>query len=188
MRRPDPVLVPIVALLMIVATGPAGQGQVQKSANTMSRAENASPPVANLNDVSWIAGNWRGEALGGVFEETWNAPLGDSMMGIFRLAKNGKVEFYELLTIVPLDHSLLLRLKHFSGEMVGWEEKEQTVDFPLVKLTEKEAYFDGLTFRLAGPDELHIFAVAESENGSQTELRFEARRVTGKAVAEDSRR
>ncbi|MGE5798156.1 MAG: DUF6265 family protein, partial [Ignavibacteria bacterium] len=38
-------------------------------------------------------------------------------------------------------------LKHFSKEFIGWEEKDKTVDFPLVRIGDKEVIFEGLTYK-----------------------------------------
>jgi hypothetical protein len=51
-------------------------------------------PKATLNDVSWISGHWKGEAFGGLTEEIWAPPFGNSMMGSFKLVENGIVSFY----------------------------------------------------------------------------------------------
>ena len=103
-------------------------------------------PKTSIEDISWISGNWSGEALGGQFEETWNAPMGGAMMGMFKLVIDEKVEFYELLTIVPKDDRLVLRLKHFDKGLVGWEEKDESVEFPLVSASPTKVVFNGLVF------------------------------------------
>lgn len=36
--------------------------------------------------------------------------------------------------------------KHFSSELAGWEEKDRTVDFPLVAASANELRFEGLVF------------------------------------------
>mgnify|MGYP003712231237 FL=1 len=62
---------------------------------TLQLSEGESSPKANLEDVSWIEGHWTGEAFGGIAEEIWSAPLGNSMMFVFRLVNDDKVSFYE---------------------------------------------------------------------------------------------
>lgn len=114
------------------------------------------PPSAKIDDVAWIAGRWRGEAMGGSFEETWNPPSGNSMIGMFKFIKDEKVQFYELLTIVEKDDSLLLRLKHFDEALVGWEDKDKSVEFPLVQLSDSQAIFDGLKFLKIDDSSMHI--------------------------------
>jgi hypothetical protein len=136
----------------------------------------AEPPAATIDDLAWIAGRWQGEALNGRFEETWNRPSGGTMVGMFKLVRDEGAAFYEILTIVPRGESLALRLKHFTADLVGWEEKDQAIEFPLVKLTDREAYFDGLTFRRIHDNAMDIFVVIQQPNGEASEVRFACRR------------
>ncbi len=52
-------------------------------------------PQATLQDIAWISGYWKGEAFGGITEEMWSNPLGNSMMFAFKLVVDDKVKFYE---------------------------------------------------------------------------------------------
>ena len=63
-------------------------------------------PSATLSDVSWLVGNWAGEAFGGKFEEAWNPPSAGSMVGFFKLLGDEDVAFYELLLLVEEEGSL----------------------------------------------------------------------------------
>jgi uncharacterized protein DUF6265 len=138
---------------------------------------NQSPP-ATIADMAWLAGNWTCEALGGVAEEIWSAPRNGGMMGMFRLIKNGSPVFYELLTLVEENGSLILRVKHFNPNMTGWEEKDKTIDFPLVAKEEGAVYFDGITFKRDGPDAAPIFlAIRSKKDGSVHEEAFRYTRV-----------
>lgn len=130
----------------------------------------------SIEDFAWIAGNWQGKAMGGQFEETWNAPSGGAMMGMFKFVENDKIGFYELLAIVPKDESIVLRLKHFDSQLAGWEEKNDSVEFPLISVTKTVAKFDGLAFTLLNPDRMDIVVVTQTGDKSQ-ELKFECHRV-----------
>jgi len=88
-----------------------------------------------LENISWISGNWKGEALGGIAEENWSKPSGGSMMASFKLIKDGKVLFYEIEIIREVENTLILQLKHFNNDLKGWETKDETVDFPLKEIT-----------------------------------------------------
>lgn len=134
-------------------------------------------PKASIDQLDWIAGHWKGDALGGQFEETWNPSKGGAMMGMFKQINDGKINFYELLTIVPKDDTLLLRLKHFKNDLVGWEEKEDSVEFPLVSISADEVKFDGLTFKKISSDEMHIVVLTKQKNGQEQKLKFECHRV-----------
>lgn len=140
--------------------------------NTLKLNATIGSPNAELKDVSWITGNWYGEALGGVTEEVWTAPLGGSMMGSFKLVIDGKVQFYELCTITEENGSLLLRIKHFNADLKGWEEKDNSEEFPLVKLEKNRAYFNQLTFERIGENELNIYVVFKDEGKEPVEMMF----------------
>ena len=139
--------------------------------NTLT-LEDKDSPAASINDVARIAGNWQGEALGGITEEIWTAPLGKSMMGSFKLVVNEIVQFYELCTITEENESLLLRIKHFDKDLKGWEEKDQSIEFPLVKIEKNKVYFDGLTFEKINEDELNIYVIFKDEGKEEVEMKF----------------
>ena len=81
------------------------------SQNTLKYNSSQDNVIANISDVSWIKGHWKGEAFGGIAEEVWTAPLGDSMMGSFKLVIDNKVSFYELCTISEENETLFFRIK-----------------------------------------------------------------------------
>lgn len=140
------------------------------SQNTMSLGDKSSP-LAKLSDVAWITGSWEGEAFGGQVQEVWTPPLGDSMMCAFKLVVNGKVQFYELCQIREEGGSLVLRLKHFNGDLKAWETKDETVDFPLVKLERDIAYFDGFTIKKVTEDSINMYVMIGKE-GEEKEIEF----------------
>ena len=167
----------LVLLAALALTAPvAAAAQVALSENTMKAAEGAPRPAATIADVGWLAGYWRGPGLGGDCEEIWSLPAGDRMQGIFTLSRDGALTFSEAMTLVEEEGSLVLKVKHFTPEFVAWEEKEDFVGFPLVKLGENEAWFRGLTFRRKGADELSIYIVLTSQ-GERTEHEIKLERV-----------
>jgi len=145
--------------------------------NTRRLESREAMPAARIADVSWIAGHWRGEAFGSMAEEVWSPPFGGSMMGMFKMVKDGAVAFYEFLTIVEESGSLVLRLKHFDAHLGGWEEKDASLEFPLVECASTEVFFDGQTFRREGDDSLAIFALLKQEDGQLHEEAFHFHRV-----------
>lgn len=145
--------------------------------NTMELSEGSESPEATIGQLAWLEGHWEAEALGGTAEEIWAAPKAGAMMGMFRAEKAGEITFYELFTIREVDSSLLLQVKHFNRDLTGWEEKDKTVDFPLVKLNEKEVWFDGLTMKMTDNDHLTVFVRSTNREGSESELAFFYRRV-----------
>ncbi|NER13624.1 hypothetical protein GWK08_09260 [Leptobacterium flavescens] len=146
--------------------------------NTMSLTEGQLSPKGSLSDISWIEGHWRGEAFDGITEEIWSPPLGNSMMCVFKLLVNGKVSFYETVIILEEKGTLILKLKHFDKDLKGWETKDETVDFPLVKVDGNRVFFDGLTFERVHKDEINVYVVLSS-NGKEEEVTFNYKRYSG---------
>lgn len=170
--RPSRPFVAIATLLLCSSLG----AQEPFTANTLKRAPDAPAPAATIDDVAWLAGSWAFEGLGGTGDEMWTEPAGGSMLGLFRLLQDGKPAFYELGTLDEVDGSLVLRIKHFNPDMSGWEEKAETVDFPLVAMSPEELAFEGLTFRRQGEDEFVAFLAFVSGDGSTREERVLYRR------------
>jgi len=163
----------IIPLLLCASLQCFGQDQ---SENILQFDSVAGSPEADLDAVSWIAGHWRGEALGGVAEEIWSPPLGGSMMASFKLVVDDQVKFYELETILEEGDTLILKLKHFSSSLHSWEEKDETVDFKLVKVTDDKIYFDGMTFENVSDEEMNVYLLIGSD-GAEQETKFNYRKV-----------
>lgn len=128
----------------------------------------------SIEDLAWLAGHWRGEGFGGQVEEIWSEPLGGTMMGTFRLVKDGEVQLYEIIVLVPEADGIALKVKHFSPEFRSWEEPEEAVVFPLLSVEGQSAAFDGLKIERDG-DRLEVRLHMRSEDGSKRweELSFE---------------
>ncbi len=146
-----------------------------KTPNTRSLKDGEKSPPGKLSELSWLVGHWIGEGLGGTVEEAWTPPMGGSMMGLFRLVRDEKLVFSEILFITEEDASLVLRLKHFDADFKGWEEKDVSVDFKLVKLGPDEAYFDGLTMRRLSDGTLQSFVAIKKKDGEISEAEFRYR-------------
>ena len=143
----------------------------QDLVNTLELRPDESSPTATLDQVSWIEGYWKGEAMGGQTEEIWSRPMGGSMMGSFKLVYEHEIQFYEIMTISEMDETLIMRLKHFHADLKGWEEKDQTVDFKLVKITPDKVFFDGLTFEKISETEMNVYVIFE-DDGKRSEGKF----------------
>lgn len=125
-----------------------------------------------LENIRWIAGNWKGEAFGGITEENWSEPSGGSMMATFKLINDGKVSFYEIETISEVNNSLLLRLKHFNNELKGWETKDETVDFPLIRVTKNKAIFEGMIFESVDENNMIVYVAIEQKDATVITIPF----------------
>lgn len=125
-----------------------------------------------LENIKWIAGNWKGEAFGGLTEENWSEPSGGSMMATFKLIDKGQVVFYEIEIIREIENSLILQLKHFENDLKGWETKDETVDFPLKEITSNKVIFEGMTFEKISDNEMTIYVDIHQDNGEVETVQF----------------
>ncbi len=142
----------------------------------MKFTDGMNSPKASLQEISWISGYWRGEAFGGTTEEIWSDPLGNSMMFSFKLVVDNEIQFYEVGGITENNSTLLLQLKHFHGDFKGWEKKDETIDFKLVKVEKDRVYFDEFTFEKISDNEINLYVVVHNKDGSSEEVKFNYKR------------
>jgi hypothetical protein len=137
-------------------------------------------------DLGWFAGAWEGALEGGRIEEHWSAPAGTNIMGMFRYVKDGKVTFYELMAIDQEAEGPVLRIKHFHGDLTGWEEKGEVIEFACVaaapgQITWSRAKGQGevkLSYR-SGPGKL-VAVLDQTDTGPRTTEEFAYTRIAGR--------
>lgn len=149
-----------------------------QAAETRTAPEGHVPPPASVAQLGWLAGIWTGEGIGGAkATEVYSPPGAGSLAGHFVQEDGaGGVRFFEIMQIAEADGSLVYRLKHFTEDLAGWEEKDEYVSFPLVAIEDRAVYFSGLTLRLDG-DALVSAVLVEQRDGSVQEYVFRYRRI-----------
>lgn len=119
----------MLLLLALLAAGAAAGG--------VGSAPGGKP---TLEDLGWLVGTWRGEGLGGEFEEHWTAATAGTMLGVFRLVMEGKIKVIEFTLIADEGERIAFRFKHFRPDYTTWEAN-RPLDFTLVSVSESEAVF-----------------------------------------------
>lgn len=119
---------------------------LQAFACAMLVAAGAARPFT-LADLDWIEGTWtssRTDASGvrTEAEEHWGAAIGESRLGWFRSVRDGRVRFYEFEVMRRDSLGVLVHVKHFDRDVRGWEAADSSSAFRLVRLGEREAYFE----------------------------------------------
>lgn len=140
-------------------------------------------PAATLEDMSWLLGSWAGTGIGGhPAGETFSYAGEGQMVGHFwQLDENGGVNFYELITVTQDGDSLVMRIKHFTGDLTGWEEKpgETALNFPLTKRSAEQWVFGPVTFDMPAPDRLDVSVLMRrNADGPDDMLNFSYTRVS----------
>ncbi|TLP76982.1 DUF6265 family protein [Maribacter sp. ACAM166] len=156
----------LVFILLLAATS------ILQAQNTISFEEGMTSPEATLTNIAWLTGHWKGEAFGGVTEEIWSPPAGGTMMFSFRLIADGVINFYEFGHILEKEGTLILQLKHFGGNLMGWEEKDKTVDFRLIKVENNKLYFDDFSIERISDQEINMYVVISEADDSENEVQF----------------
>ena len=152
-----------VAALIAFAVPESVCAQSLRTEHTYELDDPDSRPPATLEDVSWLAGSWSGEAFGSNFEAVWNPPSAGSMVGLWKLMDDGQVLFYEIMLIVEEEGSLSLKVKHFSENFTAWETKEDFVRFRFVKYEADAMHFQGLSFYRIDENTMNAFIVLKHE-------------------------
>jgi hypothetical protein len=121
---------------------------------------------AQLEDLAWLEGFWSGQVDGDEVDEVWTGASAGTMMGMFRCIREGKVRFYEFMTITKDSEHTELTIKHFDPALVGWEEKDDAVRSVLTECSAKHAVFH------QSSDDKQVWLVYESLDGSRLRIYF----------------
>lgn len=151
MRRVYLSLGIVTAMISIPLIGHSGE-----SASAVGKRKAGPPHVA---DLAWIAGDWVREDGENKLQELWSKPEGDSMAGMFRWIKRGKVWIYELMTIREEEGSLVFRFRHFDNDMTAWEPKAEPNTYKLLSLGDREVIFEN-----PDNDKLHRYELSSPDD------------------------
>jgi hypothetical protein len=151
-----PPRVLLAGLLSVVLLSPA---------HAQAPIGDAPPAKATISQLSFIAGPWTGMLGDRTIEQHWSAPLGNSMVAMYRNVQDGQARLYELLVIEQDGEGIALRIKHFApgAGLVGRQAKDEAVTHKLVRVEEQMAVFEGtgenparVTFTRTSPEALSI--------------------------------
>jgi hypothetical protein len=84
-----------------------------------------------LQPLAFLSGRWTSDSSEGKEEEYWSQATGRSMVGTFRVLKDGDGVFYEFWVIEVEDGRAIFKMKHFDRGLLGWEEKADMVRLTL---------------------------------------------------------
>ena len=138
------------------------------SQNTIQYNDEKGSPNATLEDVKWLAGNWKGTSPFGICQENWDEPSGKTMMFCFKMISDNKVTFYEFGQIIEKDKSIEMQIRHFSGDLKPWENEKPEI-FKFIKKEDNRFYFDGITYEKVGDKTLNVYVYFEE---SKEEIKF----------------
>lgn len=186
----------VVSAALIIAA--AGLGLAPQPAPKPAQAAPqptapAAAPAGRVNDttapevaaLAFLQGTWRGVMHGDPVEETWSAPSGDSIIGMFRWQSEGKTTMWEMLSIKAEDGAAVLRLRHFGPDFSPWKGecegvaalKATTVEKSRVVFT-NASETGGLAaceYEVVGSDTMKI--TVSFKDAAREALKFEVKRA-----------
>ena len=132
--------------------------------------------ATGVESLNWMAGHWQAEAFGGFAEDLWAPPVGGQMVGLFRSYTAEGINFYEIVILLSVEGRLTMRLKHFHSDLRGWEEKDDTVDFPLLDQEGDFWYFEDLTIHRESHEKMTVY-LRISNQGKTSIVPFRYKRI-----------
>lgn len=165
--------------LFLLLLGSISLGRAQ-TLGTMGRTTPA--PAVRIDDLGWLAGNWRGTLENGAsFEAHYTSPEGGAIVSASKEVKHGRIVAFELELFFEQDGRVIYR------PFPNGRRSEH--DFPLVSyeagsggaravFENKEHDFpQTFVFALASPEQLIITLAGPAKDGSTRRLQFDLRRV-----------
>jgi hypothetical protein len=100
--------------------------------------------VSRAADITWLEGRWVMDMDGQSLEEIWTAPMGGTVIGMFRWERGSKAWLFEFMSIEEdEDAGLVFRLRHFHRKLVVWKsEADGPLTYPLARGSENELIFE----------------------------------------------
>lgn len=92
-------------------------------------------------DAAFLAGHWRGEQDGLMFEEVWLAPEGDVMTGMARGVNEGRLAVLEYIIIADMNIGTFMRFQHFNLDYTSPEMNEGAITLRFVEAKEGDVLF-----------------------------------------------
>ena len=157
-----------LTLLLAICGNPFAAAEL-RTEHTYQLTEGEARPAATIEDAAMLVGSWEGTAFGGRIEEVWNPPSAGTMVGMFKFFVDDEVVFYEIFLMTVEEGTLSLKVKHFSPDFTAWEEKDDYIEFRLVKIDEDALHFGGLSFYERGDDAIDGYIVMKNAEGIREE-------------------
>ncbi|RFZ94496.1 hypothetical protein D0C36_02810 [Mucilaginibacter conchicola] len=133
---------------------------------------------ASVNNLSFMAGNWALKHKWGDMQEIWGKPMGDNIVSVFRCVKDGKVVFYEFMTIEQSDKGPVLQLRHFNKGSIGWEDKDKPYLMPATSVEKNKVVFTSedkkvlITYVRLSPQKMDCILDEQDKTGKWTKETF----------------
>src|SRR5512133_457333 len=90
----------------------------------LSATGTAAPPPARIDEMAWLAGQWREQGTSDRIDAFVLPPSNGNMVGVFRRVRGGQVTTYALATVDQVGRSLVLRSRTFDSTLRARQSQE----------------------------------------------------------------
>jgi len=117
----------MASLAGVAALAQEQSGAVSPSAFPPAPIEAPKNPAAgvqpiNLNDLSWLQGQWTGAWGPRTATQTWSAPKAGAILGTLQIVADNETTVVEFVTISQTPNGVIYRLLHFTPSLALWEK------------------------------------------------------------------
>ncbi len=122
---------PAAPYVLVAIAATAGLFQPSSAPSSAGKPAAATAPAKGEKTVAslgFLTGTWTGKMGEDLVDETWSAPSGDSIIGMFRWQAGGKeTTMWELLAITKEADGPTLRLRHFGKDLTPWKNEAEGI-------------------------------------------------------------
>jgi hypothetical protein len=145
----------------------------------------ADQPQPKVEDLRFLAGQWKTEIWGGTGEEVWTQPLNGNMTCMFRFHSKGKLAFTEFITLDETAEGPVMYMRHFYPGLKAWEEKDGALAWKVLEHKPNMVLFGRdvaggtsarVRYTLESPDSL-VCVLVRTKDGKTQEDTFRYQRV-----------
>jgi hypothetical protein len=138
----------------------------------LAQRPKADPRLAPL---TFLSGHWTSTTE----EEYWSSPIGESMVGTYRVLKEEAPVFYEFWAIEIENGEPVYKMKHFNANLQGWEPKDESVRLPMTEHETNSVTFSNgkITLHYERHGAMLFSTLTRIKNGKEVKDEFRLRRT-----------
>lgn len=167
----------MLGTILILVSGAASAQDADPRSFVRRYHAGAQPVPASIDDVRWLEGYWIGKMPEGPVEQYFLPPAANQMPSFVRSLNGKEIIFYEIATFVERDGTIFMRLRHFTPDLVGWEDRSGPIERRLLATEGGNLFFDRASFIRTGEDTYTVYFLNMEGQKERDTLTIPFRRI-----------